>query len=76
MIYLDRSHLEDSLKLVNEMSLKAIADGDTNTVIGLGNIKSYLNFLNSITICEVNLEAFEQAEKEAVVERLNRCFKL
>jgi hypothetical protein len=76
MIYLDRSHLEDSLKLVNEMSLKAIADGDTKTVIGLGNIKSYLNFLNSITICEVNLEAFEQAEKEAVIERLNRCFKL
>jgi hypothetical protein len=76
MIYIDRSSLEDSLKLVNEMSLKAIADGDTSTVIGLGNIKGYLNLLNSITICEVNLEAFEQAEKEAVVERLERCFKL
>jgi hypothetical protein len=76
MIYLDRSHLEDSLKLVNEMSLKAIADGDTNTVVGLGNIKSYLNFLNSITICQFDLEAFEQAQKEAVIERLNRCFKL
>jgi hypothetical protein len=76
MIHINRSHLEDSLKLVNEMSLKAIADGDTSTVVGLGNIKSYLNFLNSITICEVNLEAFEQAEKEAIIERLNRCFKL
>jgi hypothetical protein len=76
MIHIDRSHLEDSLKLVNEMSLKAIADGDTSTVIGLGNIKSYLNFLNSITICHFDLEAFEQAEKEAVVERLERCFKL
>jgi len=62
MIYIDRSSLENSLKLVNEMSLKAIADGDTSTVIGLGNIKSYLNFLNSITICQFDLEAFSQRD--------------